>query len=382
MSQSGSGSMDFSGQSEEDPPSTLPRRLFPSDSYPHGARLNIYLKASVIGSLVDILRGSDTMETILASQFGLPASWCANSAKLIHDLLSRQLITNRRREIWTVFRGKPLRFSLREFHIISGLCCSPLPSEDVIQAKVSSGSTMWTRLFDLDDGVPSISEVLDMMRNPYLDDWKLLPLALLVIVDGILICSNKNLKITRDAVAMLGDIDFFLGFSWGRKSYSETFSRFGPPWLSSSSPEQNDALISRLKQNNNVCYGFPLPLQLLAFQAIPLLLSRIPDPDDFSTFLENPTGCKSSITRLSEEDILEVESESHAEHGTVDKPVHFLNSSVSSAITPFGISPTIFDIFFCLDAILPIILLMNSNISMIGCLYMELAPCSMIQQCC
>lgn len=214
MSQSGSGSMDFSGQSEEDPPSTLPRRLFPSDSYPRGARLNIYSKASVIGSLVDILRGSDKMETILASQFGklfsLPASWCANSAKLIHGLLSRQLITNMRREIWKVFRGKPLRFSLREFHIISGLCYSLLPSEDVIQAKVSSGSTMWTRLFDPDDGVHSISEVLDMMRNPYLDNWKLLPLALLVIVDGILICSNKNLKITSDAVAMLGDIDFFL----------------------------------------------------------------------------------------------------------------------------------------------------------------------------
>ncbi|CAH8277214.1 unnamed protein product [Arabidopsis lyrata] len=61
---------------------------------------------------------------------------------------------------------------------------------------------------------------------------------------------------------MLLHIDYFLAFPWGRKSFIDTFSRFGPPLISSAT----ETLTSRLLQNKCACYKGPLPLQLLAFQ--------------------------------------------------------------------------------------------------------------------
>ncbi|CAN6920970.1 unnamed protein product [Brassica oleracea] len=108
---------------------TFPERLFARNCYPGKPRLNIYSKASIIGSLVKLLRGSPEMNCLLGSQFGamfhLPVSRCSNSAKLVHSLLSLQLVTMRLYELWFLFADKPLRFSLREFGDITGLKCEP-----------------------------------------------------------------------------------------------------------------------------------------------------------------------------------------------------------------------------------------------------------------
>ncbi|KAH0903025.1 hypothetical protein HID58_042528 [Brassica napus] len=49
---------------------TFPERLFARNCYPSKPRLNIYSKASIIGSLVKLLRGSPEMNCLLGSQFG------------------------------------------------------------------------------------------------------------------------------------------------------------------------------------------------------------------------------------------------------------------------------------------------------------------------
>ncbi|KAH0858115.1 hypothetical protein HID58_086376, partial [Brassica napus] len=49
---------------------TFPERLFAHNCYPGKPRLNIYSKASIIGSLVKLLRGSPEMNCLLGSQFG------------------------------------------------------------------------------------------------------------------------------------------------------------------------------------------------------------------------------------------------------------------------------------------------------------------------
>ncbi|KAH0942222.1 hypothetical protein HID58_001859 [Brassica napus] len=48
---------------------TFPERLFARNCYPAKPRLNIYSKASIIGSLVKLLRGSPEMNCLLGSQF-------------------------------------------------------------------------------------------------------------------------------------------------------------------------------------------------------------------------------------------------------------------------------------------------------------------------
>ena len=65
----------------------------------------------------------------------------------------------------------------------------------------------------------------------------------------------------------------------------------------------------RLSQQTTACYGFPLALQLFAFEALPQLLCKIPDGARTATFLEDPTACKDTVTILGVQGILAVEAD-------------------------------------------------------------------------
>ncbi|KAJ4881163.1 DUF1985 domain-containing protein [Raphanus sativus] len=295
----------------------FPERLFARNCYPGKPRLNIYSKASIIGSLVKLLRGSPELKLLLESQFGalfhLPVSRCSNSAKLVHSLLSRQLVTYRLYELWFLFADKPLRFALREFGDITGLKCEP-ERENVGNVSDYSDATpgrMWKELFGTDDEDVTVADVLRMLGQASLPAWKRLPLALIALVDGLLVCGHKLLRLTPSYVEMLEDTQSFLQYPWGREAFVSTLSRLTPP--QPSDPSKMDKSLSvmrlRLKQQSTACYGFPLALQLFAFKVIPSLLDKIPEPDKMTTFLEEPEGCDSTNPLLNFEDILLVETQ-------------------------------------------------------------------------
>ncbi|XP_048623728.1 uncharacterized protein LOC125592543 [Brassica napus] len=302
---------------------TFPERLFAHNCYPGKPRLNIYSKASIIGSLVKLLRGSPEMNCLLGSQFGalfhLPVSRCSNSAKLVHSLLSRQLVTMRLYELWFLFADKPLRFSLREFGDITGLKCEP-EREKVGNGSESIDATpgrMWKELFETEDEDVTVPDVLRMLEQPSLPEWKRLPLALIALVDGLLVCGHKLLRVTPAYVEMLEDTRSFLQYPWGREAFVSTLSRLTPP--QPSDPSKMDKSLSvmrlRLKQQSTACYGFPLALQLFAFKAIPSLLEKIPEPNKTTSVLQEPEGCNSTNALLNFEDILLVETQTEMKVG-------------------------------------------------------------------
>ncbi|KAG2251704.1 hypothetical protein Bca52824_081840 [Brassica carinata] len=250
---------------------TFPERLFARNCYPGKPRLNIYSKASIIGSLVKLLRGSPEMNY------------------------------------------KPLRFSLREFGDITGLKCEP-EKEKVGNGSESIDATpgrMWKELFETEDEDVTVPDVLRMLEQPSLPEWKRLPLALIALVDGLLVCGHKLLRVTPVYFEMLEDTRSFLQYPWGREAFVSTLSRLRPP--QPSDPSKMDKSLSvmrlRLKQQSTACYGFPLALQLFAFKAIPSLLEKIPEPNKTTSFLQEPEGCDSTNALLNFEDILLVETQ-------------------------------------------------------------------------
>lgn len=86
--------------------------------------------------LKEVLEGSEEMERLLGSCFGhlfrLPVRRCTFSAKLVHVILTRQLITKKRFEMWLVFGGEPMRFSLMEFGNVTRLPCGEFEDGYVI----------------------------------------------------------------------------------------------------------------------------------------------------------------------------------------------------------------------------------------------------------
>ena len=122
-------------------------------------------------------------------------------------------------------------------------------------------------------------------------------------------CTNKTLKLTPKYVEMLSNLESFMNYPWGRTSFLHTISRFLPPPVSVETPGPLQALRIRLSQKKTACYGFPLALQLLAFEAVPQLLARIPDADNTDDFLDNPSCCGNTVVILNTNDIVAVEGE-------------------------------------------------------------------------
>ncbi|ESQ46522.1 hypothetical protein EUTSA_v10000600mg, partial [Eutrema salsugineum] len=170
---------------------------------------------------------------------------------------------------------------------------------------------IWKDLFGRAKAM-AVFDVLEMLKDPDLPRWKRLPLALIVFVDGVLFCNSKNLALTEKYVAMLTNLDRFMVYPWGRVSFNKTVSRFqAPKAITDAEKRENPVtrLRRQLKQKTSACYGFPLSLQLMALQSIPMLVSKIPQPDNLKTFLEDPEGCQNVITLLHLGDIHAVESD-------------------------------------------------------------------------
>ncbi|CAA7017960.1 unnamed protein product [Microthlaspi erraticum] len=180
-------------------------------------RLNIYAKANVIGQVVAALQGHEELEHLRQTQFAgllnLPVARSSNSAKLIHALLAWQLVTRRRYELWTVFGPNPIRFSLREFKRITGLYCGKIPEDHLAERETSPErssssqstedddgkkkqmSTMWKDLFGRKDAQVTVDDAIAMLEDPNLAQWKRMPLALIILVEGVLICRGQASRI-------------------------------------------------------------------------------------------------------------------------------------------------------------------------------------------
>ncbi|KAG2246806.1 hypothetical protein Bca52824_086434 [Brassica carinata] len=214
------------------------------------------------------------------------------------------------------YPGKPRLNIYSKASIIGshrGLKCEP-EREKVGNGSESIDATpgrMWKELFETEDEDVTVPDVLRMLEQPSLPEWKRLPLALIALVDGLLVCGHKLLRVTPAYVEMLEDTGSFLQYPWGREALVSTLSRLTPP--QPSDPSKMDKSLSvmrlRLKQQSTACYGFPLALQLFAFKAIPSLLEKIPEPNKTTSFLQEPEGCDSTNALLNFEDILLVETQ-------------------------------------------------------------------------
>ncbi|CAA7040452.1 unnamed protein product [Microthlaspi erraticum] len=287
----------------------LPKKVFAVDCYPEPGRMNIYSKANVIGRVADALAGTPALKTIHGSQFRqlfmLPVGRCSYSGKLIHAILARQLVPKRKYEIWSVFGGQSFRFSFREFERVSGLVCSRIPEgHTFFQAVPKEPSTTWKELFRRNCKQVSVECALNKLKEKHISDRKRLYHALIILVDGVVL-GNKPPNITPTYVDMVEDVEKFLRFPWGR---FRTLSRFRPAPLSPKNPDPINELKQRLRQQTSACYGFPLAVELVVFEASPLLVEKLADPKKTTTFLEEPFACETAIVRLQSEDILHVEA--------------------------------------------------------------------------
>lgn len=136
--------------------------------------------------------------------------------------------------------------------------------------------------------------------------WKKLQLALILIVDGVLIAHQQKTRPTLKYVKMVQNLEAFCQHPWGRESFLKTIDCMKPPQDCANPTGQ---LVTLLRQDSFRLKGFPLALQLLAFQAVPKLLTLIPAPDDTLSISDLEEPHLPLHANISYADILRVEAD-------------------------------------------------------------------------
>ncbi|KAG7592787.1 hypothetical protein ISN45_Aa01g016450 [Arabidopsis thaliana x Arabidopsis arenosa] len=306
-----------SGENIKIVPELLPERLFATDRYPVKGRINSYSKPEYLLDIVDVLEGTKELQYLqdcpLGSLFELPIRKCSLSGKLVHNILCRSLVTAKEHEFWFVFGGHPFRFSLREFALVTGLPCFPYPAaEDIQKAQNSSNNSesFWKTLF----GKKNVVTIDDIVRSLKVDSrkplkaqmpgWKKLRLALIVIVEGILICDSQPVRASTEVVEMVRHLDTFFSYPWGRESFNLTMRMVKV----GSRVETVEHLVAKMKQSHVATHGFILALQLHILHCIPLLETYLPDSDDEQTFTDRSVFQLAKLKSFHNSNILEAEN--------------------------------------------------------------------------
>ncbi|KAG7534146.1 Ulp1 protease family C-terminal catalytic domain [Arabidopsis thaliana x Arabidopsis arenosa] len=243
----------------------LPSRLFADREEPAGDRVNMYFKLNTIKAVLKALTPKE-IETIrpcfgtLLDLYSKPVF----SGKLAHFLLTRQLSVIKRHEIWIVFAGKPIRFSLREFGLVTGLNCNPLPPLDKSLIKSPPGVTpYWFTLFGGEEWVTGEMLLTKLRRSKALDSDIRIKYACLLLVDGFLSRRSYHMKIPKSHVEMIRDLDVFLAYPWGRYSFDLTMRCI------------KSRSVSQLAQATVAIQGFIHALVLVFVEAVPAVLSTV-----------------------------------------------------------------------------------------------------------
>lgn len=256
----------------------LPVRLFATDRYPC-ERVNTYSTVDLLLWVRDALKGKPEMDILMGSCFGglfqIPTRRLL-AGKVVHSMMTRQLVTMKKYEMWPVFGGNPFRFSLVEFGEVTGLPCGEFEEGYSIDYKLpetEENYAHWDTLFGGNRDA-TIEDIVALVES---DDQIprdiRLKLCLVVIVDGVLIASLQKPKPTLKYVKLLERLDDFLAFPWGRESFLWTISTLKPPLkVMGKCEDPLGVFCNKLRQQTIKAVGFPLALQLVAFRAIPQLL--------------------------------------------------------------------------------------------------------------
>ncbi|KAF8046886.1 hypothetical protein N665_3356s0001, partial [Sinapis alba] len=159
----------------------LPQRMFCKGGEPdQRKKVNFYFVLKYLGTFRYLLEhGGDV----------------AFSVQFAHFMLSRQLVMEKKHEIWMQFGGAPIRFSIQD--------------------------TYWEDLIGNDLGEIDDEWIVKKLNSKnFKDPRKKLQLCCLLLVDALMCPRNLDRKISEVHVKLVRDVEKFLNYPWGREAFS------------------------------------------------------------------------------------------------------------------------------------------------------------------
>ncbi|KAF8094291.1 hypothetical protein N665_0366s0010 [Sinapis alba] len=130
----------------------------------------------------------------------------------VHTILIKSIKTVKEHEAWFHFGAQPLRFSIREFHMVTGLKCSGEgegPREENERIK-----------WDFLKGTHTVEDVENQLRHTSEDaSDERLCLTILLLTKSILLQKSIDTTFPLYYVKKTHDIDVLMTYPWGRDAY-------------------------------------------------------------------------------------------------------------------------------------------------------------------
>uniref|UniRef100_A0A0D3CIU8 Ubiquitin-like protease family profile domain-containing protein n=1 Tax=Brassica oleracea var. oleracea TaxID=109376 RepID=A0A0D3CIU8_BRAOL len=215
------------------------------------------------------------------------------SRKLVDSFICRQLITSKLHEKWFVFARTPLRFSLLEYHVVTGLKITRETNSDVVKWK--NDGVFWSNLLHTGGKI-----TLQSIRKVHLQEvhtWTRLDkmrLIYLCVIVGVVMGRDEKVSIPHMYIKLVMDFDKVRKFHWGLHSYDFLLSSI------------EKAMKKLGKKESYIFEGFSYALQIWIMEAIPdfgeILGRRVSD-----SFKGPRCGNWKGVAKVSYEDIIELE---------------------------------------------------------------------------
>ncbi|CAN6906973.1 unnamed protein product [Brassica oleracea] len=244
----------------------LPLRLaLPELRYPIGSEpektisINQHSIVAYIKTVKEIL-GNDKFNRIRGTFLGpvikLGERSLKLSAKIVHAVLTKSIKTVKRHESWFHFGAQPMRFSIREFHMVTGLKCSG----EAREPREETERFKWDFLKGRTHTVKDVEKQLRNTREDASDER--FCLAMLLLIESILL--QKSLldggtTFTLDYVKIAQDMDVLMTYPWGRTAYNLLLKSL------------QRAVDKSLDKNNYDLQGFPMAFLIWILESVPLL---------------------------------------------------------------------------------------------------------------
>ncbi|CAN7073896.1 unnamed protein product [Brassica oleracea var. botrytis] len=243
----------------------LPPRIFAAGHEPVGERVNSYHKIKKTEAIIDALEPEE-LEFLRNSTFGKIIAIDENppfSGAYGQYVVVRLLKVNKKHEVWFLFAGNPIRMSLREFAIVTGLNCAKLPEPTKKKKNPLKEKIYWNELFG-SLKFCTLDIVIDMLKKKVVKSREArIKFACLAITSSILFPSSHQPRIIPEHVELIRDLDEFLAFPWGRASFQSLVT----------SIVAKDEIT--LAQSSVAVRGYVDEIQLVFLAAIPQLKKEI-----------------------------------------------------------------------------------------------------------
>ncbi|KAL0752202.1 hypothetical protein Bca101_034205 [Brassica carinata] len=261
----------------------LPPRMFAAGEEPLGERVNSYHKLKRTELLIEALE-PDELEFLRNSTFGKILAIEENppfSGAFGQYVVVRLQKVNKKYEVWFIFAGSPVRMSLREFAIVTGLNCRKIPEPTKKRKTPLKEKLYWNELLG-SLKFCTVDTAIDMLKKKVVKSKEArIKFACLAITSSILFPSSHTPRIIPEHVELIRDLDDFLAFPWGRASYHT---------LATSLISKDEIALS---QASVAIRGYVDAIQLVLLVAIPQLKEEITQSErtvivDSESESENP----------------------------------------------------------------------------------------------